>query len=329
VITAWRYVSGIDGRTSVDPLHIGSALDPQGSVVWIDCVSPTADDLQQLRRQLGLSDFVVDALVDPEQTTKLVRYGDYFHVAVHDCELGAEVRLEQREVDVVMGPGWLVTVRHPSQARHALDVDRIAHHFELQRSEHGATEEGFLLWALFDVIIDRYLAVVDTIDERLDTVEDSVFDATARMQAKVQRGAFELRRELVDFRRAAAPMREVLFAITRKELPFVSDDALVHFRDLSDRMLRVLDFVETQRDLLAGLLEADLAVISNRINEVMKKTTSWGAILIVATLFASIYGMNFSNLPALDWEYGYVFALVLIAVVTLLLYRTFKRRDWL
>jgi len=89
------------------------------------------------------------------------------------------------------------------------------------------------------------------------------------------------------------------------------------------------DLVEAQRDLLTGLLEANLAVTSNQLNQVMKKMTSWGAILIVATLIASIYGMNFSNLPALHWRFGYVFALVLMAVVTLLLYRMFKRRDWL
>jgi magnesium transporter len=327
VITAWLYESGNEQRTELDPDQIGRALDPDRAVVWADCTSPSAEDLRCLRLQLGLSDAVADALVDPEQTTKLVRYGEYFHVAVHDGELGLDGRLESREVDLVMGPGWLVSVRHPAEGLRPLDLEQIARRFQLQRSEHSTTEEGFLLWAIFDVIIDRYLAVVDAIDERLEAVEDRVFDTTP--EAEVQRGAFTLRRDLAEFRRAAAPMREVLFAITRKELPFVSEDALVHFRDLADRMLRVLDFVESQRDLLTGLLEADLAVISNRINQVMKKMTSWGAILIVATLIASIYGMNFSNLPALHWRFGYVFALVLMAVITLVLYRMFKRRDWL
>ena len=84
-------------------------------------------------------------------------------------------------------------------------------------------------------------------------------------------------------------------------MPFVSDEAIVHFRDLYDRTLRVLDFIESQRDLLTGLLEADLAVISNRLNDVMKKVTSWGAILLGATLIAGIYGMNFRHMPELDW----------------------------
>jgi magnesium transporter len=109
----------------------------------------------------------------------------------------------------------------------------------------------------------------------------------------------------------------------------VSEEALVHFQDLYDRLLRVMDLIESQRDLLTGLLEADLAVISNRLNEVMKKMTSWGAILIVATLVASIYGMNFKNIPLLDSDRGYAYALVIMVVLTVGLYWWFKKREWL
>ena len=176
VMRAWRYVSGNQQRTDVDPDQIGRALDADHAVVWVDCASPSPDDLHCLRLQLGLSDVVVDALVDPEQTTKLVRYGDYFHVAIHDCELGPEGRLESRELDLVMGPGWLVSVRHPTEDLRPLDVEQIEHRYQLQRSEHRATEEGFLLWAIFDVVIDRYLAVVDAIDDRLDvTLRGAVY----------------------------------------------------------------------------------------------------------------------------------------------------------
>ena len=103
----------------------------------------------------------------------------------------------------------------------------------------------------------------------------------------------------------------------------------MHFRDIYDRVLRVLDLIESQRDLLTGLLEADLAVISNRLNQVMKKITSWGAILVVATLIAGIYGMNFRHMPELSWQYGYALASGLMALSTLVLYRMFKRKDWL
>jgi magnesium transporter len=327
VIRIWRYRDDVHGHDEIPSSALGECLDPEHAVVWIDGEDITPEERDLVRQQLRVGPTVIDALTNPKpERTKLMRYGDYFHVAVHDCEL-ADAELESREIDIVTGPGWILTIRHATPPRPPVDVDEVMHRFELQRTEHSTTDQGFLLWALFDLVIDRYLDVIYAVDEQLDEVEERVFDDT--QQTEVQQGVFALRRVLVDFRRAAAPMREVLDAITRKEVPFVGEDALVHFRDLADRMLRVLDFIESQRDLLTGLLEADLAVISNRINEIMKKMTSWGAILLGSTLIAGIYGMNFRHMPELDWAFGYPMALALMAALTIVLYRMFKRRDWL
>jgi len=294
---------------------------------------PSDEEREHITTQLGLSPLVVDALVNPKpERTKLIQYGDYFHVAVHDCELVGDT-LESHETDVITGPGFLVTVRHVADLPDdgaggaPIEIAEVARRFELQRSEHGSTEEGFLLWALFDVIIDRYFDVNDAIEDRLDDVEEEVF--SDKRDTGIPRGVFVLRRGLVDFRRAAAPMREVLDAISRKDMPFVCEESIPHFRELHDRLLRVLDFVETQRDLLTGLLEADLAVISNQLNEVMKKVTSWGAILVVGTLIAGIYGMNFHDMPELKWSFGYPLALAVMFGSMAALWLMFKRKKWL
>jgi magnesium transporter len=326
VIRAWRYVEGSVGREEVDPARLADVVDPQCACVWVDCETPNDAEIAELRSQLAMSPKVVDAILDPEERTKLQRYGDYFHVAIHDCELTKD-DFESREIDIVTGPGWLVTVRHPTRGSDAFDADEVAHRFELQRSEHSTTEQGFLLWALFDVVVDRYFAVTDAFDDRLDDIEEVVF--SDKNTGGIPREVFSVRRELMLFRRAAAPLRDVVNAIIRKEMPFVAEPAVVHFHDIYDRVLRVVDLIESQRDLLTGLLEADLAVISNRLNEVMKKMTSWGAILIVATLIAGIYGMNFRHMPELRWQYGYLMALGLMGVSTFVLYRMFKRRNWL
>jgi magnesium transporter len=342
VISAWRYVSGTAGCTAVDPDFLARTRDASSSttsaaeaagegagassVLWVDIVDPTDDERELVAGHLGLGPTVLDALRHPKERTKLQRYGDYFHVAVHDCRIEGE-QFVASEVDLVMGPGWLVTVRHPGDDGGHLDVEQVARRFELQRNEHDATEEGFLLWALFDLIVDRYFDVTDGFDDRLDTLEESVFGDDG--QGGVPREVFAIRRDLMEFRRAAAPLREVVNAMIRREVAFVSDAAIVHFHDVYDRVLRVVDLVESQRDLLTGLLEADLAVISNRLNTVMKKMTSWGAILIVATLIAGIYGMNFRHMPELHWQYGYAIALGMMATSTFILYRVFKKRDWL
>jgi magnesium transporter len=327
VLHAWRYVVGREGREDVDPTHLEKAVDPDHAVVWIDATSPEdEEDLQSLKTELGLSPTVVDAILNPRERTKLMRYGDYFHVAVHDCACTGDT-IDSREIDVVTGPGWLVTVRHPATDWSQVDLDEVARRFELQRAEHSTTEQGFLLWALFDVIVDRYFEVVDVVDDRLDEIEDVVF--SAEPPSGIPQEIFTVRRDLSTLRRAAAPMREVVNAIIRKEIDFVDEPAIVHFHDVYDRVLRVGDLVEAQRDLLTGLLEANLAVTSNQLNQVMKKMTSWGAILIVATLIAGIYGMNFRHMPELDWEFGYPLALALMGLSTFVLWRWFRKKGWL
>jgi magnesium transporter len=326
VIRAWRYVSGKEGRDDVSVDAITAEAPSGSAVLWIDATAEDHEKLQELKAGLGMGAAVVDAVLNPRERTKLMRYGNYFHVAVHDCDcLATEV--QSREIDVVTGPGWLLTVRHPSADGTQLDLDEVARRFELQRAEHGSNEQGYLLWALFDVVVDRYFDVTDRVDNRLDEIEEIVFSESP--PAGIPREIFDVRSDLTVVRRAAAPLREVVNAIIRREIDFVDDEAIVHFHDVYDRVLRVGDLVESQRDLLTGLLEANLAVTSNLLNQVMKKMTSWGAILIVATLIAGIYGMNFRHMPELRWQYGYAMALGLMAVATFVLWRYFKRKGWL
>jgi magnesium transporter len=325
VIRAWRYALGQAGEP-VDPATCGALVDASHAVLWIDAEQPTDGERETVRDQLHLGAVVLEALTDPSERTKLMRYGDYFHVAIHDCQfIGDE--FDSREIDIVMGPGWLLTVRHPTDRSKPLDIDEVMRRFEVQREEHSTTEEGYLLWALFDVVVDRYFDVNDRVDDRLESIEELVFADNG--QTRIPRDVFGIRRDLMLFRRAAAPLREVVDAIIRRDVPFISSEAITHFHDIYDRLLRVLDLIESQRDLLTGLLEADLAVISNQLNTVMKKVTSWGAILVVATLIAGIYGMNFKDMPELKWSFGYPAAIGLMLAVTGILYWVFKRRDWL
>jgi magnesium transporter len=145
----------------------------------------------------------------------------------------------------------------------------------------------------------------------------------------IPRELFDLRRALIAFRRVAGPLREVVGALLRREADCIGEQAIVHLQDVFDHVLRVLDMIESQRELLTGLVEGRLAVMSNKMNEVMKATSSWGAILVVATLIAGIYGMNFRNIPELSWPLGYPFALGSMLLVTGSLYLVFKRRGWL
>jgi magnesium transporter len=140
---------------------------------------------------------------------------------------------------------------------------------------------------------------------------------------------FELKKQLLKFRRVVAPLREVLDVMQRRTIDVVTEPLEPYYRDVYDHVLRASDFVDSLRDILSSALEAHLAVVSNRLNEVMKNLTSWGAIILVPTLIAGIYGMNFRHMPELSWWVGYPLALGLMLASGLALHRMFKRRGWL
>jgi magnesium transporter len=305
------------------------AIDPKKAPLWVDCVDPTDAELDSLTAQFQISHITAEDLHHGGQRTKLEHFREHFHVAVHDCLL-VEDRLVTREIDIVFGDGWVLSVRQRSDDPDnpaPFELDPVVHRFEVERTSEAADDEGFLIWAFLDVIVDRYFDISDRFDDRLDDVEEIVFSATTGDD--IPREVFDLRRVMVNFRRVVAPLREVLAALLRREATCIGDEAIAHLQDVYDHVLRATDWIETQRDLLTGLLEADLAVVSNRMNKVMKRMTSWGAILLGSTLIAGIYGMNFRTIPELDWAFGYPFALGLMLTLTIVLYTWFKRRDWL
>ena len=329
MIRAWLYQPHVDGHDDVPTDHLADLIDPKNALLWVDCADPTESELDSLTKQLEISHLAAEDLHHGGQRTKLEHYRDHFHVAVHDCTLVDDV-LTTREIDIVFGDGWLLSVRQPSDNPSEpgpFAVDPVTRRFEMERSEEEAWDEGFLLWSFLDVIVDRYFDVADRFDDRLDDVEEIVFSTTKGDD--IPKEVFDLRRGMVHFRRAVAPLREVLAQLLRREAECLGDEAIVHMQDVYDHVLRVTDWIETQRDLLTGLLEADLAVVSNRMNQVMKRMTSWGAILLGSTLIAGIYGMNFKNMPELGWAFGYPLALGTMLALTIFLYTWFKRRDWL
>jgi magnesium transporter len=337
VIRAWRYQEG-----EAEPEEIatdGPISRDVGGLLWVDCEDTADEELEQLAKDLGLHDFVLEDLQHGQQRTKLDRYPDHFHVAIHDCELlgdmddpEAPIELISREVDVVFGDGWLLSVRQqPEDGKgERAPLEAFRRRFELQRAEHGSCDEGFLLWALLDVVVDRYFVVGEAVDDRLDALQEIVLDDDIdHLRRGRPRQLFDLSKAILHFRRSALPLREVVGQILRREVTDISPAALAHFQDLYDHVLRAADLIESQRDVLTGLRDADLAVTSNQMSLVQQKIAAWGAILIVATLITGFLGMNFRDAPDVGWAGGFLIIIGVMGLLCLPLYLYFKRRHWL
>jgi magnesium transporter len=186
---------------------------------------------------------------------------------------------------------------------------------------------AFLLWGILDVVIDNYFKVIERLDNELEELEDLLFDSNPK-DTVIQKRSYELRKSLVLLRRAAVPMREVINPLLKHNGDILHNEMLPYYQDLYDHTMRVADWTDSLRDLVTTLLETNLTLQGNRMNLVMKKVTSWAAIIAVPTAITGYYGQNIPY-----WGFGEAFGVwtsnILIVVISGGLYWSFKKRDWL
>ncbi len=323
-LTCRLYRDGRLDTDAVDTDQIDVIRRESGTLLWVDVDGPTEDNMAMLGREFGFHPLALEDCLHPHQRPKIDQYQDYFFVVAYGMGV-ADAELIEHEMAIFVGRNYLVTVRKPPAFDLASTVKRWDAHSELA-SEGG----GYLLYILLDEIVDGYFDVLDLYEDRTEEVEERVFGVGANPEEQAaQTEIFRVRKELVGFRRAVAPLREVLDVMQRRVVDVVTPPLEPYYRDVYDHVLRATDFIDSLRDLLSSALEAYLSVVSNRLNEVMKKLTSWAAIILIPTLIAGIYGMNFIHMPELRWRFGYLWALGLMIVAAMILYRMFKRRDWL
>jgi len=291
-----------------------------GELVWIDVVDATPADYEALTRRFRLHRLALEDITKFHQRPKLERYPDHAFIVAKSAGL--------QEVDILLGDSWLVTVRERDPNGGIWDVTPARERFERLSDDHPTT--GFLLYVILDTLVDEYFGTTEAIEDGIETLEERIFDGDApAVEHAIQAELFDLRRRLLLFRRAVLPLRDVVGELRHAALPWVDEAAAIHLQDVHDHVLRVIDFVDTQREILGNAVDAHLAIISNRMNLVMKRMTSWGAILVGGTLIAGIYGMNFKHMPELNWRYGYAWALGLMLTLTVVGYWYFRRKDWL
>jgi magnesium transporter len=323
VITSRIYRDGaLQEEAPFDPAEVEACRTAGDRRIWIDVVDPTDDEHALLQRTLGLHELSVEDNRRWGQRSKVEFYPEYVFVVVHGIRLDADGRLVDSELHAFAGERfYLLTIRRAPLFEFRTTLDRMSRSSSL--SSEGI---GWQMYLLLDEIVDGYLDVVEYLEERADEVEDDVF---AEEEAEgLQERIFRTKRQVVEFRRAVAPLREVVDLLDERG-DLVTPALAPYFRDVLDHVIRSLEMIDNIRELLTGALEARMAQASNRLNVVMKQLSGWAAIILIPTLIAGIYGMNFRHMPELDWRFGYPFALGLMAASAFVLYRVFRKRDWL
>jgi magnesium transporter len=308
--------------------QIQAALSCDGQFVWIGLYEPEQSLLRQVQQQFGLHDLAIEDAINAHQRPKLELYEDSVFVVLRTAQRVASTgRLEFGETHVFLGRNYIVTVRHGSLRSHVGVRQRCEATPQLL-----AQGPGYVLYALMDFIVDQYLPIVMQIEEEVQNLEGVVLDdSTAGDAAATDATAriYLLKRDLVSLRRAVAPLADVCNRLLRFDIPHIPADTRPYFRDVYDHIIRLNESIDAQRELLTSALEAHLSLMTVAQNEHMKRITAWAAMIAVPTMIAGIYGMNFANIPELQWKYGYYIALVSMLVASLALYVGFKRSRWL
>ena len=316
---AVRTYRGGKAHEHADPAVMATLASGKDGLLWVDLVDPDDEDLACLQEQFDLHPLAIEDVRKHHQRPKLEKYPTHAFVVAYSGGL--------QEVDFFVGDHWLVTVRERDDDGNVWDDHGARVRFERLTPDVAST--GFLLYVLLDELVDGYFAAADSAEDALEEMEETILEGDADDSAGIHQSLFAIRRRLVSFRRVIVPMRDVVSALLRGEVEAIDAETRVHLQDVYDHVLRVVDQLDAHRELVGNAVDAHLAMMSNHMNEVMKRMTSWGAILLGSTLVAGIYGMNFEHMPELGWRGGYPFALSLMAAITFLGYRYFKRKDWL
>lgn len=311
--------------------RISNYLTEGDTLVWADLCNPDHDTLGGLAGELGLNRWAVEDAVAAAERVKSTGYETHTFFTVYAAEIAggatnvAETSartLSMHRISAFVLPQGLITVRLTPD----FDIAQVTRRWqEIGGQAYGV---GALVHGLLDVVVDSHFAAVEALDDGIEAIEDELFDGTSR-RGDFQRRTFGLRRDLVNLRRVALPMREVVNSIQHHRISDGTDRQLDPlYADLYDHVLRVSEWTESLRDMITTIFETNLSLQDARLNTVMKKLTGWAAIIAVPTAITGFYGQNVPY-PGFGTAAGFAASTSVIAVLMVVLYVMFKRRDWL
>jgi magnesium transporter len=320
VLTCRLYRDGKLDQEHVSPDRISSLLNEEGTLLWVDIEDPTENDLRRIEEHFSFHPLAMEDTQHRNQRPKVEVYEGYYFLVLYGLQL-QEGDLAEHEIHVFVGEGYLVTLRYPPP----YGLEKV--HRRWERQANLASEGGgFLLYALLDEVVDDYFDAAERFEDESEEIEDHVF--ADDVDPDLQKRIFALKKRVVEFRRRVMPLREVL-DLLQDEGGVVTDALRAYYRDVEDHVIRILEFVDSVRDLLTTALEAHLSQISNRLNQVMKQVSSWAAILLVPTVIAGFFGMNFANFGGWLSSWGWLWSGTLMFGASWSLYVYFRKQGWL
>ncbi len=289
--------------------------------VWVALKDPDTTELAAVKEEFGLHELAVEDAHHGHQRPKLEEYGGSLFIVMHLLEKrGAEIHTG--ELAMFVGPQYVVSVRRDADQGFS-EVRRRCEH-EPHLLQNGP---AYVLYALMDTVVDRYVPVLDSLMDEFEEVETRIFSGqTTRAQVEQ---VYSLKQQLMVIDHAVVPLIEVVGKLHGGRVPAVCAGLPDYFRDVYDHVLRLKQSIDNLRDMLTTAIGVNLSLITLQENEVTKQLAAYAALVAVPTAVAGVYGMNFQHMPELEWIYGYPAAIGLMVVIDVYLVYRFRKTGWL
>jgi magnesium transporter len=330
------YNGGVRVATPVTLEETFETREEHGGFAWIGLYRPTDHELDAVASEFHLHQLAVEDARKGHQRAKLERYGDNLFIVLRPARYLDDIeQVEFGELHVFIGPDFAITIRRAESP----DLAKVRHRLE-GSPELLAKGPEAVLYAVLDQVVDEYWPVDQGLENDIDEIEDQLFSG----DSEVTRRIYDLASEVMEFQRATRPLIDMFAALEHGFEKYGVDLELRRYlRDVKDHVIRIVERGESFRQLLQNALSVHATLVAQRQNDEIKRLTetslaqseqtkkisSWAAILFAPALVGTIYGMNFTYMPELDWVWGYPFALALMVGLGFGLYRVFKYRNWL
>jgi magnesium transporter len=295
------------------------------TVTWINIEGlHDSEVIEKLGECYGFHPLVLEDILNTDQRPKLEDYTDYLFIVMKMLSLSKNGHdVESEQISLIVGSNFVISFQ---EGREGDVFDPVRQRIRSGKGRLRKAGADYLAYALVDAIVDGYFAIMETLGERIELLEE---DLVTNPQPSILHDIHNLKRQMVFLRRAVWPLREVIGSLQRGESALVREMTRIYLRDVYDHTIQVIETVETFRDMVSGMLDIYLSSISNRLNAVMKVLTMIATIFMPLTFIAGIYGMNFKYMPELEWRWGYPFALFVMLLVALTMLVYFRKKKWL
>lgn len=318
---------GADGHTACDvPIEqLPQLVHSDHGALWVDMQAPSNEEYRLiLERIFHFHPLAIEDAINDIHLPKLDDYGTYIYLVFHTVALGEEpMDIDTEEVDVFLGANYLVTIH--DQPRRSIDR---AWDTDYHRVNGLARGPAMLLYELLDNQIDSYIPIIDAFEDQLERLGDDIFLSAENERVLLNR-LLTAKSSSLRLQRILTPQRELLGRLASNEYRAIPAPVRIYFRDVYDHLARLANLAESTRDLAGSTIETHLALVNNRMNEVMKVLTMISTIFIPLSFVAGIYGMNFEFMPELSWRWGYPMVWLIFIAIAVGMGIFFRRRRWI